>query len=272
MFIAEIGINHNGNIEIARSLISMAKRAGADVVKFQKRSADASVPISMRDVMRQTPWGEMSYMEYRRKLEFGRKEYEIIDSYCRYLGIEWSASVWDIKSLEFILQYNIPFIKIPSACITDMCLLSRVRRSKKPVIISTGMSTLSEIKLAVKMLSGTDLTILHCNSSYPNKDNEINLNVIKTLKKMFLKHKVGYSGHEEGINASLLAGAFGAEVIERHITLDKTMWGSDQKFSLDERELTELICGLKQIPVWMGKYKIQVHDSELEARMRLRRI
>ena len=272
MFIAEIGINHNGDIELAKKLIKMAKNSGADVVKFQKRDVDTCVPPDMRDILKRTPWGEMTYIVYKKRLEFSKNEYNIIDEFCSQTGIKWTASVWDIQSLKFISSYNVPFIKIPSACITDAMLLQKVKKVRKPVIISTGMSTLKEINKSVKILSKCDLTILHCNSSYPAEDNELDLNVIKTLKRMYPKHKIGYSGHERNIYACIIAKTLGAEVIERHITLDKNMWGTDQAASLNELELTELVEGLKKTPIWLGKNNIQIYDSELKVRNKLRRI
>ena len=271
MFIAEIGINHNGDIDLAKKLINMAKKAGADVVKFQKRDVDTCVPANMKNVIKHTPWGDMKYIEYKRKLEFSKNEYSVIDAYCKTVGIKWAASVWDIQSLEFITSYNVPFIKIPSACITDIELVKKTSRINKPVIISTGMSTFPEIRRCVRLLSKCDLTILHCNSSYPADEHELDLNVIGMFKKLFTGHKIGYSGHENGIYASIVAKALGAEVIERHITLDKKMWGTDQAASLDYDELSRLICVLEKIPIWLGKNHVHIYDSELLAKEKLRR-
>jgi N-acetylneuraminate synthase len=270
MFIAEAGINHNGSIGIAEKLIDIAKNAGADVIKFQKREVDVSVPESMKNKMRITPWGKISYLDYRKKIEFGKKEYDMIDTYCKSKKINWTASVWDIPSLEFIYSYSIPFIKIPSACITDINLLLRAKKLFNSIIISTGMSTLEEIKQAVKTLSGCELTILHCNSSYPASDNELDLNVIKTLKKMYPEFKIGYSGHENNIYACIAAKSLGAEVIERHVTIDRNMWGTDQKMSLTEPEMKQLINILNKIPTWLGKDVVHVYDSELLAKEKLR--
>jgi len=272
MFIGEIGINHNGNIELAKKIIDMAKRAGVDVVKFQKRNPDLCVPKEQKNKIKDTPWGRMTYIEYKHKIEFGKDEYDEIDRYCKDNQILWTASVWDVDSLDFILQYDVPFIKIPSACITDLELLTRVKGANKPVIISTGMSTEQEIEKAVNILDNVDLTIMHCNSSYPANDNELDLRVICTLKKKFLWHKIGYSSHDLGIGACIVAKVLGAEVIEKHITLDKTMWGSDQKISLEFDELSELIQYLKRIPVWLGDNVIKVYDSEKKIRNKLRRV
>jgi len=276
MFIAEIGINHNGDIKIAKKLIDMAKRAKVDVVKFQKRDIDICIPNGIGDKLRQTPWGEMSYKEYKLKIEFSKKEYDFIDKYCKKINMKWTASVWDIPSLEFICTYDIPFIKIPSACITDCALLNEARKKGKPIIISTGMSTGEEVRNAVNILSKSNLTILHCNSSYPANDNELDLRVINTLKKMFPSElhpliKIGYSGHEQGIMPSIIAKALGAEVIERHITLDKDMWGTDQKASLVEEELTELISSLNNMECWLGKDIFMVYNSENLVKSKLRR-
>ena len=272
MFIAEIGINHNGDISLAKKLIQMAKKAGADVVKFQKRDIETCIPLSMRDIIKQTPWGEMTYIDYKKKLEFSKDDYCVIDVYCKEIGIKWAASVWDINSLEFIYSFDVPFIKIPSACITDNELLLEAKASKKPLIISTGMSSLDEIMKAVELLSGCDLTILHCNSSYPAEDNELDLNVIRLYKKIFPQYRIGYSGHERNIYACVIAKVIGAEVIERHITLDKNMWGTDQGASLTEDELSTLIEALKNTQTWLGKSEVQVYDSEIKVRNKLRRI
>ena len=271
MFVAEIGLNHNGDINIARKLIKGAKLAGADVVKFQKRNPDKCVPDNQKNKLRDTPWGIMPYIDYKRKIEFGKNEYDEIDRYCKELDIEWTTSIWDLDSLDFIMQYNVPFIKIPSALITDTNLLYEVRNTFKPVIISTGMSTLYEVANAVKILTNRDLTIMHCNSSYPTPDNELNLNAIQTLQKLFPKHIIGYSGHETGIHPTIIAFLLGAKVIERHITLDKSMWGTDQKASIDIKELTELISALNNMPSWFGNGSISITQSEWTVKNKLRK-
>lgn len=271
MFIAEIGINHNGSLDIAMKLIDIAKESGADVVKFQKRNLNKCIPKSQRNVNRDTPWGEMTYFEYKKRLEFGKEEYDKIDEYCKKLDIKWSASVWDIDSLRFITQYDIPFVKIPSACITDIELLKEIKKYSIPVIMSTGMSSKEEVCEAIKAIEGFDLTIMHCNSSYPAAEDELDLNTIKKLKEMFPRYKVGYSGHEEGILPTVIARTLGAEVLERHITLDKNMWGTDQKASLDPKELAELILNLKNAEVWLGKSEIKCYSSEEKVKKKLRR-
>lgn len=271
MFIAEVGINHNGSLDIAMKLIDIAKKSGADVVKFQKRNLDKSIPQNQRNVIRDTPWGKMTYFEYKKRLEFEKEEYDKIDEYCKEIGIKWSASVWDVDSLQFIAQYDIPFVKMPSACITDIELLKEIRKYSLPIIMSTGMSSKEEVCQAIDLLGGCDLTIMHCNSSYPADDNELDLNTIKKLKEMFPQYKVGYSGHEKGILPTILAKTLGAEVLERHITLDKSMWGTDQRASLEPQELVELVSSLENIEVWLGKSEIKCYSSEEKVKKKLRR-
>lgn len=205
-----------------------------DVVKFQKRNPDICVPKLQKQEIKETPWGKMAYIKYKHKVEFGKKEFDIIHEYCKKLNINWTASVWDTDSLNFILQYNVPFIKIPSAYITDLQLLKQVNLANKPVIISTGMSTKSEIEKAILLLDQIpQLSILHCNSSYPTQSNEIDLNAMISLKNKYKTCAIGYSGHEIGALATLIAKTLVADIIERHITLNKDMWGSDHSSSLD---------------------------------------
>lgn len=271
MFIAEIGINHNGSLELAKELIDSAVDAGADVVKFQKRDVDSCVPKKVAATMRETPWGEMTYIEYKRKTEFGRYEYDEIDRYCKKKNILWTASVWDEKSLEFLMKYYVPFLKVPSACLTDLELLKKVVQKGVPVILSIGMSSMDEVEKAVQILGGTELTIMHCNSSYPAKEDELDLNVIPKLKERYPNYTIGYSGHELGIMPTLVAACLGAEVIERHITIDKGMWGTDQKASLDSKELRELIVMLRELPMWLGGDELNVYPDEELVRGKLRR-
>ena len=210
-FIAEIGINHNGDIQNALKLIEASKLAGCDAVKFQKRTPEIATPKSAWNVVRETPWGKMKYIDYKKKIEFGKKEYDLIDKFCRKIGIFWTASCWDIPSIKFIEKYKVKFHKVPSACITDIELLKKLKKTKKPIIISTGMSTETQIKKAVKILSQNNLSILHCNSSYPSKTNQLNLRYIEKLKKMFQKSVVGYSGHEMNLSSSVAAVVLGAK-------------------------------------------------------------
>lgn len=273
MFIAEIGINHNGNLEYAYDLIDMAYKAGADVVKFQKRNPNKCVPENQWYKKKETPWGKMDYIDYKHKMEFGYSEYTAINAYCKKLGIKWTASVWDVQSLNFITEFDVPFIKIASASITNMLLLEEIWEKDIPVVMSTGMSTEDEVDRAVYTLEelGKNLTILHCNSSYPAAEDELDLNVIKTLKNKYTKHKIGYSGHERGIQPTIAAKVLGAEIIERHITLDKDMWGSDHSASLEYKELKELIDNLNRVDNWLGSDNIKVYESEEKVKEKLRK-
>jgi|TARA_Y100000310_G_scaffold308935_1_gene352544 N-acetylneuraminate synthase len=262
MFIAEIGINHNGDIDLAKQLIDLAKQSDCDVVKFQKRNPDICVPESYKNRIKSTPWGDMSYLEYKHKIEFGKKEYDEIDRYCKSKPIDWTASVWDLDSLKFLVQYDIPFIKVPSAKITDINLLNNVRETGIPTVMSLGMSTFKEIDKAVNIFKYTDLILLWCNSSYPTKDNELDLNVIPKLKNLYSWARLGYSGHEEGISACIIARVLGAEVFEKHITLSRSMWGTDQAASLVYDQLWRLVRDLRKVDVWRGSGDIQVYGSE----------
>jgi N-acetylneuraminate synthase len=260
--ISEIGINHNGDLNIAKKLIDMAFLAGCDAVKFQKRNPDICVPESYKNRIKSTPWGDMSYLEYKHKIEFGKKEYDEIDRYCKSKPIDWTASVWDLDSLKFLVQYDIPFIKVPSAKITDINLLNNVRETGIPTVMSLGMSTFKEIDKAVNIFKYTDLILLWCNSSYPTKDNELDLNVIPKLKNLYSWARLGYSGHEEGISACIIARVLGAEVFEKHITLSRSMWGTDQAASLVYDQLWRLVRDLRKVDVWRGSGDIQVYGSE----------
>lgn len=272
MIIGEIGINHNGSIELAKRMIDMAIKAGVDVVKFQKRNPDVSTPEHQKNVIRDTPWGEMKYIDYKHKIEFWEKEYDEIDAYCVEKGIRWTASVWDKDSVDFIGKYKVPFIKVPSAKITDLDLLNYLCTTiRKPIIISTGMSTEDEIDVAIQLIESYNvpLTIMHCNSTYPAKDNELNLSYITHLKSKYPQHIIGYSGHEEGISASIIAAVLGAKVIERHITLSRSMWGTDQAASLVYDQLYRLVRDIKKIPLWLGDGQKRVYSGEKIIRKKL---
>lgn len=265
--IAEIGINHNGDLTIAKKLIDAAYIAGCDAVKFQKRTPELCVPDHQKNIKRETPWGEMTYLDYKKKIEFGYKEYKEIDEYC-YGKIDWFASVWDVPSVKFMEQFNPKYHKIPSALITDMDLLDEVKNTGRQVIISTGMSTIDEISQAVYKLR-PNVSVLHCNSTYPAKAEEINLKVIDTLRSKY-KLPIGYSGHEVGLQITLAAAAFGAEYIERHITLDRTMWGTDQAASVEPHGLIKLVRDIRLIQKAIGDGAKKVYDSELPIRKKLR--
>ena len=252
-FIAEIGINHNGDIKNALKLIEASKLAGCDAVKFQKRTPKIATPKNSWNVMRDTPWGRMKYIDYKKKIEFGKKEYDIIDKFCKKIGMLWTASCWDVPSVKFIEKYNVKFHKVPSACITDIELLEALKKTKKPIIISTGMSSEKQINKAVKTLSQKNLSILHCNSSYPAQNHQLNLKYIQKLKMKFKKSVIGYSGHEMNLSSSVAAVVLGAKIIERHITLDKSMWGTDQQASIEPIGFARLIRDVRNVESSLGK-------------------
>lgn len=268
--VGEIGINHNGDIEIAKSLIDAAAKVGCDAVKFQKRTPEICVPLDQRDVMRETPWGYISYMDYRYKIEF-EEEYQIIDEYCKYRGIEWFSSCWDLPSVDFMETFNPPCYKIPSACLTDTELLQGLRKTGRPLILSTGMSSMEQINTAVETLGQENLLITHCTSTYPCPDNELNLNMIKTLSSKF-DCPIGYSGHEVGLPTSVCAVALGACLIERHITLARAMWGSDQGASVEPIGMERLVRYIRTLEAALGTGVKEVYDSELPVAHRLRRV
>jgi len=272
LFVGEIGINHNGSLETAINLIDECKNAGVDCVKFQKRNPDICVPEDQKSKLRGTPWGKMTYLEYKKKIEFEQKEYNFIEAYCKKIGIQWTASVWDIPSFHFINSYDVPYIKIPSACITDNKLLTEIyNHTKKPIMISTGMSTIEQVKQSVLLLGSKVDSMLLCNSSYPSDYSEIDLNAMSFLRNQFPNLKIGYSGHEIDILPSILACGAGAEIIERHVTLDKNMWGTDHKSSLDMPQLKELVLAVRQSEIIMGKNYLFVYEKEKEMAKKLRK-
>ena len=271
-FVAEIGINHNGSIEISKKIIDMACLTKCDAVKFQKRTPELCVPEIKKNEPKDTPCGRMTYLEYKKRMEFNREQYEIIDSYCRKKNIIWFASPWDLPSVDFLEEFNVPCYKIASAMLTHRKLLEKVRGTGKPIFLSTGMSTLSEVDKAVKLLDDSPLVIMHCNSSYPADDSELNLKVIETYKKRYPNHIIGYSGHEKGYTASLIAALLGVKVIERHITLDRTMWGSDQAASLEFAGLRRLTRDLSLLPLWLGDGEKKVFKSEKIISEKLRNV
>jgi N-acetylneuraminate synthase len=268
--IGEIGINHNGDINIAKRLIDAAVLSGCDAVKFQKRTPEQSVPTDMRDVKRETPWGVMTYLEYRYKVEFGYDQYREIDSYCAEKGIQWFSSCWDEESVTFMERFSPVCYKIASASITDIPLLNKLRETGRPLILSTGMSTMDEIEKAVELLADTELLIAHTTSTYPCPPAQSNLRMIATLKQKY-DVPIGYSGHEVGLQISCAAVALGATFVERHITLDRAMWGSDQAASVEPSGLMRLVRDIRVIETAMGDGVKQVYESEMKARQRLRR-
>lgn len=276
--IAEIGINHNGDLKNALRLIDIAAAAGCDAVKFQKRNPDVCVPEHQKNVMRDTPWGQMTYLDYKYKVEFGYPEYNAIAAHCKAHGIEWSASPWDMDSLEFLKEYNVPFLKVPSAMLTNNELLEGCVASGKRVIFSTGMSTREEIDDAVTVLRKAKLVynnphrigLLHCNSTYPAPINELNLSGIQTLSAEYPDFEIGYSGHEFRLGTTVAAVYLGASIIERHITLDRQMWGSDHLASVEPQGLFKLVSGIRELEQAYGDGVIQVTESEKPVRAKLR--
>ncbi|RME86816.1 MAG: N-acetylneuraminate synthase [Anaerolineae bacterium] len=269
--VAEIGINHNGDLEIAKRMIDAAVHAGVDAVKFQKRTPEICTPPEQQKQMRETPWGYITYLEYRHKVEFGLEEYREIDRYCKEKGIPWLASVWDEPSVDFLEQFDTPAYKIPSAALTDHNLLRRVRKTGRPVILSTGMSTMDQIRKAVEVLGTKDLLITHCTSSYPCDPEELNLRMIQTLREEFPEVPIGYSGHEVGLVPSAVAVALGACLVERHLTLDRAMWGSDQAASVEPMGFEKLVKYIRVTEVALGDGVKRVYESELPSLRKLRR-
>jgi N-acetylneuraminate synthase len=271
-FIGEIGINHNGSLEIAKQIIDIAKIYGVDAVKFQKRVPELCVPEDQKNLPKETPWGTMTYLEYKKRMEFGEREYKEIDRYCKEKGIIWFASPWDMPSIDFLEKFDVSCYKVPSAKLTDKDFLLKLKSLKKPIILSTGMSTENEIKKAVEILYGSDLVIMHCNSSYPAKDGDLNLNYIKKLLKEFPEHIIGYSGHEQGITASIAAATLGATVVERHITLDRAMWGTDQAASIEIEGIRRLSRDLHKVNTWLGNGNKIVTEDEEKIKKKLRNV
>ncbi len=270
--IAEIGINHNGSLELAKKLIDAATLAGCDAVKFQKRTPELCTPRDQWHVERDTPWGRMTYIDYRHRVELSRDDYAAIDRHCRDRDILWLASCWDEPSVDFIEAFDPPAYKAASASLTDHSLLQKMKDTGKPLIISTGMSTLDEIQAAVRAIGRDDLLIAHSTSAYPCAVGELNLRMIHTLKRLYPEVPVGYSGHETGLVPSFGAVTLGATFLERHITLDRAMWGTDQAASVEIGGLVRLVNGVRDLETALGDGVKRVYESELGAKKKLRRI
>ncbi len=268
--IAEIGINHNGDLAIARQLIAAAAEAGCDAVKFQKRTVDVVYSAEELARPRESPFGTTNG-DLKRGLEFGREQYEAIDATCRELGIDWFASCWDEASVDFIESFSPPCFKIASASLTDDDLLRHHRRYGRPILLSTGMSTLAQIDHAVEVLGKQDLVLLHTTSTYPSKVEELNLRAITTLAERY-GVPVGYSGHEVGLAPSVAAAALGACVVERHITLDRAMWGSDQSASVEPQGFARLVRDVRVLEAALGDGVKRLYDSEVPVMQKLRRV
>lgn len=269
--IGEIGLNHNGSVEIAKQLIDVAAGAGAQAVKFQKRTPDVATPAHMKQTPRETPWGTMTYLEYRYRVEFEKPEYTEIASYATRKGLDWFASPWDEPSVEFLEEMGVTTHKVASASVTDLGMLRKLAATGKPIILSTGMSTLEQIDTAVEILGTDRLVIMHATSTYPLPPEEANLRTIQTLKDRY-HVPVGYSGHEPGLQISIAAVALGAVAVERHITLDRTMWGSDHAASLEPKGFETLIRDIRVIEQAMGDGVKRVFPGELAPLSKLRRV
>lgn len=268
--IGEIGINHNGSVEIAKNLISVAKNAGFNAVKFQKRTVEVVYTEKELAAPRENPFG-LTNGDLKRGLEFGTKQYKEIDEYCKEIGMDWFASCWDEASVDFIDQFNPPCYKIASASLTDDALLRHTKAKGKPILLSTGMSTYEEVDHAVGILGKDGLILIHTCSAYPSYYPELNLRVIGEMKKRY-GIPVGYSGHETGIASSVAAVALGACVVERHITLDRSMWGSDQAASLEPSGISRLARDIRLVEISMGDGVKRVEEREIPVMKKLRRV
>jgi len=270
--IAEIGINHNGSVDIAKKMIEGAAFAGCDAVKFQKRTPELCVPKDQWNIERDTPWGRMTYIEYRHRMEFTKEQFAEIVNFCEQKNIIWFASCWDEEAVDFIEEFDPRLYKIASASLTDAGLLLKHISLDKPIILSTGMSTMEEIECAVDILGTQNLLLAHATSAYPCRNEELNLNMIKTLRQKFPAVPIGYSGHEVGLSPSWAAVALGASFIERHITLDRAMWGTDQAASVEIIGFMRLVSNIRDIEKALGSGVKKVYDSELLPKKKLRRV
>lgn len=269
--VAEIGINHNGDLDLARRLVDAAAVAGCDAVKFQKRTPERCVPVDQRDRLRDTPWGTMTYLEYRHRVEFGAAEYADLIAHCERRGIAWFVSCWDVESVDFMEAFAPVAYKVPSAALTHGPLLARLRMTGRPLVLSTGMSTMAQIDAAVALVGRRDLILTHTTSTYPCPLDELNLRMIRTLRQRF-DCPVGYSGHEVGLPTTVAAVCLGACLVERHITLDRAMWGSDQAASVEPRGFARLVQYIRDIEGAMGTGAKVIYDSERPVMQKLRMV
>jgi N-acetylneuraminate synthase len=270
LVIAEVGINHNGDVKIAKQLIDLAKQTGCDAVKFQKRTIDIVYTKEFLDSFRESPWGT-TQRQQKEGLEFGQAEYDEIDAYCRALGIDWFASAWDVPSQLFLRQYNLKYNKIASPMLTHVDLLKAVAEERKPTFISTGMSTYEEIDPAVKLFKShaCPFVLMHCVSEYPAQERSLNLRCLHELRKRY-NCPVGYSGHEVTMVPGVIAVAMGAVAVERHISLDRAMYGSDQAASLERRGLESMVGYIRTIPMVLGDGIKRITSSEMANAEKLR--
>ncbi len=270
--IAEIGINHNGDLEIAKQMIEAAVHAGVDAVKFQKRTPDVATLPEQAKQMRETPWGYITYLDYRHKVEFNEPQYRAIDRHCKERGIAWMVSVWDEQAVVFMEKFDTPAYKIPSASLTDHKLIQYARSTGRPLILSSGMSTMEQIKKGVGIAGDKNTVLMHCTSTYPCEPEELNLKMVETLRREFPNLPIGYSGHEVGLVPSAVAVALGACVVERHLTLDRAMWGSDQAASVEPGGFERLVKYIRVSEASLGDGVKKVYESEKSSMKRLRRV
>jgi len=268
--IAEIGINHSGTLNKALQLIDAAVEAGCDAVKFQKRTPEICTPKHLWERVRDTPQGPMRYIDYRRRIEFGKKQYDVIDNYCREKGIHWFASPWDVPSVQFLERYKPVAYKVASAMLTNYEVLQAIQLTGKPVIASTAMSTLADIESALELLAPSDVALLHCVATYPSRDEDLNLRVIELLMARFPGLVIGYSGHELGLATTVAAVVLGAKIVERHITLNRASWGSDQAASVEPVGFKRLVRDIRAVEVAMGDGKKRILPDEKKVAKKLR--
>ena len=266
-----VGINHNGDIELAKKLIDIAAQAGCDAVKFQKRTPEICIPEKMKTIMRDTPWGLMTYLDYKKKIEFNENEYDLIESYCKQKNIAWSASAWDIESLRFLDKYNLPFNKVASALATHIEFLKEVAKRRILTYVSVGMCGYEDIDAIVEIFRSYScpLVLMHTVSTYPAQDKDLNLKMIQTISNKY-NLPVGYSGHESSVSPSVVAASLGAVAIERHITLDRSMWGTDHSASLESSGLNQLVGAIRKVPIVLGDGVKKIIEGELEAAKKMR--
>lgn len=270
--IAEIGINHNGSVELAKEMISAAKWAGADAVKFQKRTPDITTPETVKSQIRDTPWGSMTYLEYKKKIEFEEPEYHAIADHCEKEGILWSASSWDPGSLDFLEAFGVPFHKAPSAIITNLALIKQMDFSAKPLIVSTGMSTWEEIETVAASTLASKTAFLHTVSSYPTMPESASLRTMDELASRF-NRVTGYSGHEALIGISIAAVARGASLIERHFTTDRNLWGTDQTSSLSPVDFRQMVVEFRHVEASLrSPLRQSIFPVEVDNRKKLRSV
>jgi len=270
--IGEIGLNHNGDVDLAMQLIDVAADAGAQAVKFQKRTPEISTPEHMKNTPRDTPWGSMTYLDYRYRVEFSREQYVEIGDYATLRGLDWFASPWDEPSVDFLEDLNVVAHKVASASVTDLGMLRALAATGKPIILSTGMSTLEQIDAAVAVFDPSKLIILHATSTYPLPPEEANLRMIGSLQERYPEIPIGYSGHERGLQISIAAVALGATVVERHITLDRAMWGSDHAASLEPGDFSQLVKDIRIVGEALGDGEKRIYPGELAPLAKLRRV